>query len=257
MLGRDLDEFYPPRAEVTRGAPLLTTRGLSGRVVQDVRLVAHAGEVLGVTGLAGMGQQELPQLLAGAQRATAGSVEVDGVVLDPDPRAAIDAGVALVPGNRQRDGVWLQASATENISLPVLGSFVRSFVLRRRDERHRSRTMMEQFLVRPVRVDRSVASFSGGNQQKIVLAKWMQNDPRVLLLDEPTQGVDAGARREILELVVERAAAGGAVVIFSTDLEQLAAVCNRVLVMFRGQIVRELEGAALTEDALLQACQAM
>jgi ribose transport system ATP-binding protein len=203
-----------------------------------------------------MGQQELPYLVAGARPIAAGEVEIDGSALRASPRGAISQRVALVPGNRQRDGAWLDATATENVSLPVLDRFVRGGRLRLDDERGECASLMARFTVRPVAPDLPVGSFSGGNQQKIVLAKWMQTDPGVLVLDEPTQGVDAGARHDILDLVLQHARRGAAVLIASTDLEQLANVCDRVIVLARGRVTAELEGDRVTEDELLRCCHA-
>jgi ribose transport system ATP-binding protein len=204
-----------------------------------------------------MGHDALIELMAGASTRSAGTLEVDGTrVAAPGVRPMLREGVVLVPANRQRDGVWLDATAIENASLPVLGRYFRRGVLRKREEAADTAAIMRRFDVRPPLPDRPVSAFSGGNQQKIVLGKWLQRDPRVLLLHEPTQGVDAGAKKEILEIVKGVAAAGAAVVIASAEYEQLASVCHRVLVLRDGRVESELAGADVTEDRILELCHA-
>jgi ribose transport system ATP-binding protein len=257
MLGRELGDFYPARLDPARASEVaMVVEHITGEIVHDLSFELRCGEILGVTGLAAMGQQELPYLLAGVRSPRAGVARRgDGRVLGRSPAATLRAGVVLVPGNRQRDGVWLDATAAENVSLPVLGEYYRNGWLNGREELARASALMQLFRVKPLRVNQKVASFSGGNQQKIVLAKWLQGEPEVLLLDEPTQGVDAGARKEILEIIRAAAEAGAGVAIFSSDLEQLANVCSRVLVLWRGRTAAELSGDEITEDSLHRACQ--
>ncbi|MCY3953719.1 MAG: sugar ABC transporter ATP-binding protein [bacterium] len=257
MLGRELGDFYPARLDPAGSRDVaMVAEHVTGEIVDDLSFELRHGEILGVTGLAGMGQQELPYLLTGVQAPAAGVARRgDGRVLGRSPAATLRAGVVLVPGNRQRDGVWLDATAAENISLPVLREYYRRAWLNGREESTRAKGLMQMFRVQPPIADQKVSNFSGGNQQKIVLAKWLQGEPDVLLLDEPTQGVDAGARKEILEIVRAATEAGAAVAIFSSDLEQLANVCTRVLVLWRGRAAAELVGDEITEDSLLQACQ--
>lgn len=257
MLGRRMDDFYPAVPAFAGGSVLLRADGLSGRRVQDITLDARGGEVLGVTGLAGMGQEELPRLLSGAERPVAGTVTIDGEPAEfANPRAAIAAGVALVPGNRLRDGVWLAGSAEENVILPVLRRFAGLLGVRGGPVRERAAELMARVRVSPNRPDLPMSAFSGGNQQKVVFAKWLQLEPRVLLLDEPTQGVDPGAAKDLLADAVAAAASGSAVVVFSGEHEMLAALCHRVLVLHHGRLIAELSGGDLTEQRLLEACEA-
>lgn len=257
MLGRDLDVFYPDKPDREPGPVAFAARALTAGVLRDVSLDLHEGEILGVTGLAGQGQQELPYVLAGVEPSTAGEMTVAGESLpDDDPRARMARGMVLVPANRKRDGVWLDATAAENVSLPALSDHVVNGLLRPRRERERARHMLERLGVRPPDPTLRTSGFSGGNQQKIVLAKWLQSDPRILILDEPTQGVDAGAKREILGLVVDSASAGAAVLICSSDHEEVAHVCTRVLVLREGRVVAEMVGDEVTEQAILEHCNA-
>lgn len=256
VLGRRLESFFPDRQPSVGGADLVEVDGLRGGRVRDVSFAVREGEIVGVAGLTGMGHDELPYLLAGAAPITGGTVTVAGEsVAGLGPRQMLSQGVVLVPGNRQRDGGWMLGTAEENITLPLLRSYYRRGVLRLKDERRQSRALMEQLNVRPPDPTRAMASFSGGNQQKVVMAKWLSVRPRVLLMDEPTQGVDAGAKREILELVVEVARGGSAVLISSGDYEQLANVCDRVLVLYDGRIVASLSGAEISEEQIAAAAQ--
>lgn len=266
MLGRRMEDFFPEppaepvRAGVASARARLVVDGVSGDVVRDATFTVHAGEVVGVTGLAGMGQEELPRLLAGVQRPAAGWAGVDGRRLSGgSPREATAAGLALVPGNRLRDGCWVAGSAAENLTLPVLRRFSRAWGVDTDAERRHARDRMVEVGTVPADPSLPMAAFSGGNQQKIVFAKWLQTAPGVLLLDEPTQGVDPGAAHDLLEDVVQAAASGAAVVVFSGDHEQLAAVCHRVLVLQHGRTVAELTRASgdLTEANLLHACEAV
>ncbi|HLS77554.1 MAG TPA: sugar ABC transporter ATP-binding protein [Nocardia sp.] len=256
MLGRRMDDFYPAPPDREPGRARLVVRGLTGSRVADVDFTAHAGEIVGVTGLAGMGQEEVPMLLAGAQRPTSGTVRLDGAELPAGrPAEAIGAGMVLVPGNRLRDGCWPAGTAEENVVLPVVKRYRRWKGLEHKGIRERARTLMTKVNVHPNRPDLPMTAFSGGNQQKIVFAKWLQLDPKVLLLDEPTQGVDPGSAKELLADATTAAAEGSAVVVFSGEHEMLAAVCHRVLVLQHGRLVAELRGDELTEAALLEACE--
>ncbi|MGH3273171.1 MAG: ATP-binding cassette domain-containing protein, partial [Streptosporangiaceae bacterium] len=256
MLGRSLDQFYPDRVQPAPGAPLLRVSGLAGRMLAGISFDAAPGEIIGFAGLVGMGHEEIPYLIGGVARPTAGRAELDGTDVLPLPlRARIKLGVAMVPGNRPRDGAWPAASAQENITLSTLALGSSWRPLRPAAERRESSSLMTLFGVRPPAPKLRVAQFSGGNQQKIVLAKWMSTSPKVLLLDEPTQGIDAGAKFEILQMISDAASDGAVVLIFSGDYEQLAHICNRVLVLRHGRVTAELLGAEITEPAIAHLAQ--
>ena len=254
MLGRDLDDVYPDRAP-DPGSVVLAGAGLVGRLVHDVDVRVRAGEIVGVTGLVGMGQDELPYLLYGGLPLRSGSVALDGApVRRVRPDTMHRRGVALVPADRARASGALTASVTENLSLPVLGGFVRRGRLDHRAERRRGEQLVAQYDVRPRRADLALRALSGGNQQKVLLAKWLQSQPRVLLLHEPTLGVDIASRAQIFGIIRATADRGAAVLIASSEYEDLANVCDRILVLNRGRVVAELAGAQLTEEAILHGC---
>jgi ribose transport system ATP-binding protein len=223
---------------------LLAVDGLKGSVLNDVSLRAHGGEVLGVAGLTGSGREELLPLLFGARERTGGDIRVAGTELPSGrPSAAIATGMALVPADRQTAGSVTSLSARENLVLTDLGRHTtRLGALRRTAERAETRRWITALDIRPREPDAPFPSLSGGNQQKIVMAKWLRVQPRVLLLDEPTQGVDVHAKAIIHHLARETASRGAAVVIASSDDEELCEHCDRVLVIRDGRIAGELKG---------------
>ncbi len=245
----------PPRQDVA-----LAVRGLSGRTARDVELAVHRGEVLGLTGLIGMGHEEVPYLLFGARPAVAGEVDVDGETIEVarlTPRAAMEAGVALVPADRQGASGAGLLSVRENLTLPVLERFFVSGVLRPRREVAHVRSVLAQYGVQPPVPGRPLGTLSGGNQQKALLAKWFQQRPRVILLHEPTQGVDVGAREDIFREIRSIAETYGAAILYvSSDYDDFSRICDRVLVFRYGEIVGELAGKGLTEDRIIEMCYA-
>jgi ribose transport system ATP-binding protein len=253
ILGFALTDLYPtPHASA--GAPLIEARGVSGALVKGVDLSVRSGEIVGVTGLAGMGFDELPYLLFGSSDEARGTLTIAGAahdLQDLDPRGAMRAGLALLPANRLRDAGVAAATAAENLTFLTLSRFFDSGRLRHRREREHSRALMDEFDVRPRTPQQRFASFSGGNQQKLVLAKWLARNPPVLLLHEPTQGVDIGARKDIFAKIRAAADQGSAVLIASAEYEDLANLCDRVLVVRRGKVVGELAGERLTHERIL------
>jgi ribose transport system ATP-binding protein len=221
---------------------LLSVRGLEGTVLSDMTFAAAGGEVLGIAGLTGSGRDELLSLLFGARERRGGEVRVAGEALAAGrPSAAIAAGMALVPGDRHASGSVTSLSVRENLMLTDLRRHAGPLgLLRRRAERAESRQWIASLSVRPAVPDAPFMSLSGGNQQKVVLAKWLRMRPQVLLLDEPTQGVDVQAKAVIHRLAREAASSGSAVILASSDDEELCECCDRVLVMRDGRIAGEL-----------------
>jgi ribose transport system ATP-binding protein len=263
IVGGDL---APARIE-QRGEPAASQRGTrrvaarveqaSGTVVDKVSFDVAAGEIVGVTGLAGSGFEEIPYLLYGAAAAD-GLLHLAGrppLTLNRlRPNRAVQEGIILIPGNRQVDGCVQSLSIAENASLPVITRFFRGLRLRHRRERSAVRELLDRFAVRPPDPRLRTGNLSGGNQQKVLLAKWLQLTPALLLFDEPTQGVDVGAREEIFSLLRSETARGAAVVCASSDHEQLAAICDRVLILARGRVVQELSGDQLTKEEITHQC---
>ncbi|MBC3760913.1 sugar ABC transporter ATP-binding protein [Quadrisphaera oryzae] len=245
MVGRQVDVLYPAPPPVPDGAPvLLEAVGLSrttgARPVHDVDLRVRAGEVLGVAGLVGSGRSELLHLLFGSDTATSGTVSVDGTVITrPSPRAAMAAGVALVPESRKEQGLVLVRSIAENTALASLAARARAGFVRRRPERSAVERVSRSTDVRAADPTAAVGALSGGNQQKVLFAKWLLREPRVLLVDEPTRGVDVAAKTQLHHLVVDLARQGRAVVVVSSEVEEVLALSHRVLVLRHGRVVGE------------------
>lgn len=243
-----------PNAEVA-GA---TITGLSGAVVRDVSFAIGAGEVVGLTGLVGSGFDEIPYLLYGALPARGGQLAL-GTALDladMTPARAIAAGIALVPGDRARDGGVASLSVGANVTLPVLGRYARRHRLARREMDRDAAALLALHDVRPADPAILLGSLSGGNQQKALLAKWIDAGPRLLLLDEPTRGVDVGARARIAATLAALARDGVATLCASSDHHELALLCHRVLVFSDGTVRSELAGAELTPARIAERSQA-
>lgn len=237
------------------GTPAVEVDGLSGGLLKDVTFSLRRGEVLGVTGLAGSGFEEVPYLLFGAKAATSGTLILDDVKVNlPDltPAAALAAGIALVPGNRQEEGSIGSVSVADNVTMQVLKRYLRLGRLQRKRMIVDAEVLGARYDVRPNNPSLTFSSLSGGNQQKALLAKWFSTEPPIVLLHEPTQGVDIGAREQIFSIIREAADAGASVLCASSDYEQLAIVCSRVMVFSAGTLVRELSGSGVTKEHIAE-----
>jgi ribose transport system ATP-binding protein len=252
IIGRSLEALYP-QEHPDSGQVRLSARGLVGRNVDRVDLEVRAGEILGVAGLNGSGRDELADLLFGVGEGGAEEIVVDGRQVEiRSPRAAMRNGVALVPSHRARRGMIGLHSVRENVTLPALRPVVRAGLIDRRREREEVLEWCGRVSLDPMLIERPLAQYSGGNQQKAVIAKWLRRVPNVLLLDEPTQGVDIGAKAALYQLIVEAAAGGAAVVVCSSDNEELAELSDRVVVLTDGRISAELRRTQLNADRLTQ-----
>lgn len=262
IVGRELEPMSTTEASLHVGegrAPALEVERLQARTVRDVDLRVASGEVLGITGLVGSGFEEPVYALFGAERPESGRCRLgEGEWVDITrltPRKAMAAGMALIPADRKRTGSIGTLSVADNITGHVLGQHTTAGVLSLGRLRGHAAQLMEEYDVRPRDPGNAYSSLSGGNQQKALLAKWMEIDPVLLLLHEPTQGVDVGARQQILAAIRERATATGmGVLCASSDYEQLALFCDRVVVFGRGRIVSELRGDDVNKHTILQHC---
>lgn len=257
IIGHELQPMAPAgQHTVADRAAVLEVRNLSTLQLHDVSFELHAGEVLGLTGLVGSGYEDVVYALFGAISAEEGAIRLQGGAVDVTsmtPRAAMAEGIALVPGDRQRTGSISSLSAAENVNLLVLDRYFRKGRLRQRELDQNASSLMTTFDVRPARPHLDYGTFSGGNQQKAMIAKWQQVAPRILLLHEPTQGVDIGARQQIWSMIRSSAEASPTICA-SSDYEQLAAICDRVGVVARGKIVGFLTGADLTKERIADVC---
>lgn len=243
----------PPAAARSIRVEGLSGPGLAG----PVDLALAPGEILGVTGLIGSGAETLPALIYGARAAASGRLDLDGRVFALPaitPARALAAGIVHLPADRLGAAGVGTLSVGENVALPVLDRLRGRLTLRARDIMAHARELGRRAGVKPNRPELPLEALSGGNAQKALVAKWLQLSPRLMLLDEPTQGVDVGAREDIWEAIAHAAGQGSAVLIGSTDYEQLARLCHRVLILSRGRVVAELTGAELTKESIAGHC---
>jgi ribose transport system permease protein/ribose transport system ATP-binding protein len=249
IIGRAVDAAFPPKARLTPGTePLLSVRGLSGPRFHDVSLDVRPGEIVGLAGVEGNGQREFLRALAGLMRAS-GEVTLAGARVPlGDPGKVQRAGIVHLPGDRHAEGVLLPLSVRENTSLLALGDVARAGIVQRRREAELVAGQIQQLDVRTPGMETPISALSGGNQQKVLFARSLLARPVVLLADEPTRGVDANARLELYQVLRRAAQAGQAVIVVSSDVVELQGLCDRVLVFSRGQAVRTLEGAEITEE---------
>ena len=258
IVGRRLAATQRAPAAASRYEPFAELADLSGRSVQFVRFTIGRGEVLGLTGLIGSGYAEVPYLLFGARRGR-GRLSLSGTAHDlaaMTPRRALALRMALLPGDRQGASGIDTLPVVDNLFLPDLARFLRGGRLQRGAMLREALLLGQRYEVQPNNPSLPLSALSGGNAQKVLLARWMNRAPRLLLLDEPTQGVDVGTRQQIFASLRAAASGGMSVVCASSDIEQLAEICDRVLVYARGRIVAELTGAALSKDAIGEACYA-
>jgi simple sugar transport system ATP-binding protein/ribose transport system ATP-binding protein len=273
MLGRPLDAAFPPRRLVPADAPVvLSVRGLTAPGINDVSFDLRAGEILGLAGLVGAGRTELARAVYRANRVRAGTVSVMGaaaaagvagpasaagpagmVSVTGTPRTALRAGLAMIPESRKEQGLLPGRSVVENVTLSSLAQVSRAGMVRPRSERRTVRDMLTKVDVRGGGQAVAASALSGGNQQKLLFARSLLRDPMVLIADEPTRGVDVGAKRAIYELLASLTGRGLGVLLISSDVEEILGLAHRVLVMRAGQIAAELTGDAATEAAILGA----
>jgi len=260
MLGRELAQVQSRATRRTgaRGDVLMSVKGLEiPGVLHDVHFDLHRGEILGFTGLTGSGLTELAKTLFGVEGFTprAGSITIDGNIrASRTPAASLNEGLAFLTNDRLREGILPDFSLTENITLPILKNFSNPAGLLSRSQMHRlGQEMVEKLQVVAPHAGVPMRTLSGGNQQKVLIAKWLATKPKVFLLDDPTVGIDVGSKEEIRQRIEEMAAQGVGILIFTTEIQDIEQLCDRAFVMFRGAIVDEFQGAALDRSKILQA----
>jgi ribose transport system ATP-binding protein len=260
IIGRSVESTFPPRVgtcAMTRRDPVLQAHGLcAGQKLRDAEFDLHPGEILGIAGLQGMGQKDLFAALFGDIPIDGGEMSVDGQSVHL--RAPYDAlhpsiSIGLVPEERKTQGLFLKLNGTQNASLPVVERFTRGILLDRKAEDAATKAAFDAVEVSDRAQYTQVGAFSGGNQQKIAIAKWLVAQSRILLLFDPTRGIDVGTKHQLFTLIREFASAGGALLFHSTEIPELVHLSDRVGVLYEGRIVRWLAGDDLTETALMEA----
>jgi ribose transport system ATP-binding protein len=272
MIGRKYQHAFPakpaakpaakptanPAAQPADGraaAPVLACRDLTwSDTLQGISFSLQPGEILGLGGLDGQGQRELLLALFGVLRGCAGKIEIDGKAVSigsPTAARANGIGMALIPEDRKTEGLMLPMSVRENLSFAALDRMSTAGIIDRARQQSLVDRMMEMLAIKTFSVDAPVGSLSGGNQQKVVIAKWLIRQPRILLLSDPTRGIDVGTKQELYQLLRRLADEGAAVLFYSTDYDELIGCCDRVLVLYEGRIKKELVGSAITEQNLI------
>jgi len=251
MVGRSIDQLFP-KVDAPRGKTLLELRKLSYQhAVRDVSLTVRAGEILGIAGLVGSGRTELALTIFGITPATSGEILVDGkpVVIDR-PRVARDLGIAYIPEDRGLQGLIRSQTLRENVSLPVLDRISWATIVDQGGEVRRAREAIERFGIRARGTEQIARQLSGGNQQKVVVAKWLGTEPRILIMDEPTRGIDVGAKAEIHALMGRLVQQGLGIIMISSELPEVLGMADRILVMSGGRMAAAFERAEATPDAV-------
>jgi ribose transport system ATP-binding protein len=256
IIGRRLasELVYQERGIPADAPVLLSARDVSSAtVLEGVSVEARAGEIVGLAGLMGSGRTEFARVVAGMDRPTGGRLEIDGKpVVFRNAEAAQRAGVALIPEDRRDQGLVLEHSVSENLTLPVLDRIMNGLLLSTRKARELTQKLVGEYGIRVADPDRPVALLSGGNQQKVVIAKWVNTGPRVLVMDEPTAGVDIGTKTEILEMIRDFASRGNAVIFISSELPELLAVADRVVIFRNGRTIQEIPRPEIRSEEELQ-----
>ncbi|MDQ0306393.1 L-arabinose transport system ATP-binding protein [Kitasatospora herbaricolor] len=256
MVGRDLSTLFT-RQDVATDRVVLDVRGVTTDAVRDIDLTVRAGEVVALAGLIGAGRSELALALAGDQPVHSGTITMDGRPLRTGrPGAAIAAGIGLAPEERKAQALLLHRTIRDNTSLVVLERLRRLRFVRRGAERQLAQEYTDRLRVRTPSIEHEVRKLSGGNQQKVVLARWLARKPKLLILDEPTRGIDIGAKIEIYQIIADLAKEGVALLVISSELPEVLGLADRVVVMQNGRITGELDRAEATEEAILHLAMA-
>jgi ribose transport system ATP-binding protein len=257
MIGREYHQVFPPKpaAALSSAPPVLECRNLTwSDRLKDISLTLRAGEVVGLGGLDGQGQRELLLAFFGVLRGLSGEILVDGrpvTIASPAEARADSIGMALIPEDRKTEGLMLPMTVRENLSFASLDRVSQNGIVDRAEEQRLIDDMIRLLAIKAAGIDMPVGSLSGGNQQKVVIAKWLMRQPRIILLNDPTRGIDVGTKQEMYQLLRRLADAGAAILFYSTDYDELIGCCDRVLVLYDGAIKRVLAGADITERALI------
>jgi ribose transport system ATP-binding protein len=251
MVGRELEKEFPVK-EMQRGDELFTVEHLNAGMLRDINLSLHKGEILGLAGLVGAGRSELARVVFGADVRESGTIRLEQREINPrSPREAIDLGIGLLTEDRNKYGLIMNMNVRENITLSNLREVVRGFFVRRAPEVDAATKFMESLRIKTPSIEREVGNLSGGNRQKVVLARWLFTNSRLLLFDEPTVGIDVGVKFEIYTLMLDLAARGIGVLVISSDLPELLGLADRIAVMCEGRIAGILGRREATQEKIM------
>ncbi len=250
MVGQELKDHYPEKSLPTE-EKMLEIDSITGKNFNNITFTAHKGEVLGITGLVGSGKSETVEAIFGASKINSGSIKIDGKeVTISSPKDAINKGIGLIPESRKEQGLVLILSNLFNISLASLKKLAKP-ILNLKQEKEEAKQLITDLEVRPPLPYSQVANLSGGNQQKIVIAKWLMRDCDILIFDEPTRGIDVGAKFQIYSLIIELARMGKCIIVASSEIEEVIGICNRALIMKDYKIINQLQGSDLNKEKVI------
>jgi rhamnose transport system ATP-binding protein len=253
MVGRDIGQVFPKK-QVTPGASVLTVSGYSHPTeFEDIGFELRKGEILGFYGLIGAGRSEFMQSLFGITKPSKGAIRIDGeIAVIRSPAEAVDKGIVYVPEERGRQGAITAMPIFQNVTLPSLSKTSRAGFLRLAEEFKLAREYTSRLDLRAASLDQDVGTLSGGNQQKVVIAKWLATRPKVIILDEPTKGIDIGSKAAVHEFMSELAAAGLSVIMVSSEIPEILGMADRVIVMREGRIAGQFDRQGLTAETLVR-----
>lgn len=252
MVGRELEDRFPHR-EAHLGEVVIDVKGLTKKgLFEDIHFAVRKGEIVGVAGLMGAGRTEIMRALFGVDQIDSGEITVGGKKVSiRKPTDAVRYGLAFITENRKEEGLILDFSVRENIGLPNLKSFAPSGLVKTEDEKKFAEMMIKRLHVKTASTETIIGNLSGGNQQKVVIAKWIGTSPKVLIMDEPTRGIDVGAKREIYELMNELTERGIAIIMVSSELPEIVGMSDRILVVHEGKIGGELKKQEATQEKIM------
>jgi len=252
MVGRELKETYPPRKDCISDEVLLDVQNLSGNGVNDISFQIRKGEVLGFAGLIGAGRTETAELLFGAARKTGGRVYLNGKETNPkSPREAIDTGIALVPEDRKGKGALLELDIRNNTSMAILERISRFFTVDKKEEKRIANYYKDAIRIKTPTIEQKIKNLSGGNQQKVIIARWLATEPDLVIFDEPTRGIDVGAKSEIYTLVNALVEDGKAVMMISSEMEECMGMSDRIIVLCDGKISGQLDRKDFNQETIM------
>lgn len=253
MVGREMTQKYPPRnVAIDENKVVLELKNVCGNGDKNINLKLHKGEVLGLGGLVGAGRTELAELLFGVKPKESGQIIFNGKEIDPkSPREAIDLGIALVPEDRKRHGALLGSSIKHNINMPIYKKISKASVINSKKEKEIAECYKKDIRIKAPNLDQLVKNLSGGNQQKVILAKWLAAESELIIFDEPTRGIDVGAKYEIYKLINELVEQGHSILMISSEMEELMGMSDRILVLAEHEITGELQKEDFNEETIM------
>jgi ribose transport system ATP-binding protein len=252
MVGRELKETYPVRKDCISEDVMLDVQNLSGNGVHDISFKINRGEVLGFAGLIGAGRTETAELLFGAARKTGGRVYLNGKENNPkSPREAIDSGIALVPEDRKGKGALLEMDIRTNTSMAILERISRFFMVNKKEEKRIANHYKDAIRIKTPSIEQKIKNLSGGNQQKVIIARWLASEPELVIFDEPTRGIDVGAKSEIYTLVNSLVEDGKAVMMISSEMEEVMGMSDRIIVLCDGKISGVLDRKEFNQETIM------